>query len=360
MDPWVTLDPPMPARPATQPGGRTDRSRELVTRRLAEGTKRGDLVGHLELAAELGGLVPRPAAGDTATLWSTLATLGAHDLQLARAVEPHLDALAILDEAGGDTPAGADRSATWGVFAAEGPGARLSARRHGERWVLDGTKPWCSLASHLSHALVTAWIDDETRGLFALDLRDPAVRTGEDDEQWVPRGLPDVVSTPIEVDGAPAAPVGAPGWYLRRDGFAWGGIGVAAVWYGGSIGLARRLARPAGRELDQVGHLHLGAVDQHLTAARAALAGAAAVVDSGAASGAAAAALATRVRSIVVAAAEGVLAACEHALGPGPQVGEAAYAAALADLRLYLRQHHAERDLAALGRHAEQEGPWWT
>ena len=29
-------------------------------------------------------------------------------------------------------------------------------------------------------------------------------------------------------------------------------------------------------------------------------------------------------------------------------------------MRLYLRQHHAERDLAALGRQTEQEGPWWT
>lgn len=361
MDPWVSLDPPMPARPGARPGvqpdDRDDRSRELVTRALAGGTKRGDLVGHLELAAELGAIVPRPTSGATATLWAALATMGAHDLQLARAVEPHLDALAILDEAGVSTPA--EPGATWGVFAAEGPGVRLSARRDGERWVLEGTKPWCSLASHLSHALVTAWVDGRTRGLFALDLRDPAVRTGEHAEQWVPRGLPDVVSTPIEVDDAPATPVGAPGWYLERDGFAWGGIGVAAVWYGGAVGLARRLAQPAGRELDQVAHLHLGAVDQHLTAARAALAEAAAVVDSGTVRGPAAAALATRVRSVVVAAAEGVLGACEHALGPGPQVGEASYAAALADLRLYLRQHHAERDLAALGRHAEQEGPWW-
>ena len=359
MDPWVSLDPPMPAGAgararADEPGG----ARELVTGALADGTKRGDVAGHLELAAALGAAAPRPASGSTATLWESLATLGAHDLQLARAVEPHLDALSILDEAGVGVAAGP--GATWGVFAAEGPGIRLVARRDGERWLLEGTKPWCSLASHLSHALVTAWVDDRTRGLFALDLRDPAVRTGEHAERWVPRGLPDVVSTPIEVEGAAVTPVGAPGWYLERDGFAWGGIGVAAVWYGGTVGLARRLAQPAGRELDQVAHLHLGAVDQHLTASRAVLAEAAAVVDSGRVTGSAAAALATRVRSVVVASAEGVLAACEHALGPGPQVGDASYAAALADLRLYLRQHHAERDLAALGRQAEQEGPWWT
>ncbi|MEN8708041.1 MAG: acyl-CoA dehydrogenase [Nocardioides marinisabuli] len=347
MDPWVPLAPHAvaPHEPWQQ------RVRDAL------GTfKRGDLVGHLELAAELGPAAPRPAGGATRGLWELLATLGAHDLQLARAVEPHLDALAILDEAGSGAPTGS----AWGVFAAEGPGARLTARPAGEGWVLEGTKPWCSLAAHLSHALVTAWVDDETRGLFALDLRGPGVRTAGSDGSWVPRGLPDIVSTAIEVDGAGATPVGGPGWYLRRDGFAWGGIGVAAVWYGGAVGLARRLARPAGRPLDQVGHLHLGLVDQHLTAARATLAEAAALVDAGAVSGHEAAALATRVRSVVAAAAEGVLASCEHALGPGPQVGDAAYAAGLADLRLYLRQHHAERDLAALGRGSDEHGAWWS
>ncbi len=354
MDPWVSLTP------SPDPGTGTDPCHGALTRALTRGlgaeVKRGDLVGHLELAAALGERAPRPASGRTRLLWELLATLGAHDLQLARTVEPHLDALAILDEAGVDAPDGA----TWGVFAAEGPGARLTARPDGDSWRLEGTKPWCSLASHLSHALVTAWVDDETRGLFALDLRDAAVRTGEHRDLWVPRGLPDVVSTPIEVDGARAAPVGGPGWYLRRDGFVWGGIGVAAVWYGGAVGLARRLARPGGRPLDQVGHLHLGLVDQHLTAARAALAEAASLVDGGDVSGDRAAALATRVRSVVAAAAEGVLASCEHALGPGPQVADAAYAAGLADLRLYLRQHHAERDLASLGRSLDEHGAWWS
>ncbi|WP_104082010.1 hypothetical protein [Cryobacterium sp. Y11] len=35
---------------------------------------------------------------------------------------------------------------TWGVFAAEMPGALLTATRFGDRWRLDGSKPWCPLA----------------------------------------------------------------------------------------------------------------------------------------------------------------------------------------------------------------------
>ena len=59
-------------------------------------------------------------------LWDALATLGAADLTVARVVEPHLDALAILQEAGG-TEVRPPAAAVWGVFAAEGGGGRLSA-----------------------------------------------------------------------------------------------------------------------------------------------------------------------------------------------------------------------------------------
>jgi alkylation response protein AidB-like acyl-CoA dehydrogenase len=316
--------------------------------------------GWLEVAARLGLDAPLPGEGRTADLWSLLATLGATDLQLARAVEPHLDALAILGEAraaGHASPVVA--GATWGVFAAEGPGTRLSVVRSETGWRLTGTKPWCSLADRVSHALVTAWVNDERRGLFAVDLRDEGVTTAPRPEDWSPRGLVDVVSLPVEMQDVPATPVGPPGWYLRRDGFAWGGIGVAAVWYGGAVGLARRLARPRGRERDQVSHLHLGHVDAGLAAARALLGEAATAVDEGRASGEDGAAWALRVRAVVAETCEGVLRAAEHDLGPGPQVAEPEHAARLADLRLYLRQHHAERDVAALGRHVEERGGSW-
>lgn len=315
--------------------------------------------GWAESARDLGAVLPRPGVGRTVELWEVLATLGSVDLQLARAVEPHLDALAILEEAaasGHDVVA--VPGASWGVYAAEGAGTRLVARPVGGGWRLDGTKPWCSLAGRLSHALVTAWVDDASRGLFAVELGHRGVEVSGE-EAWCARGLREVVSGPVTMGDVPARAVGPPGWYLERDGFAWGGIGVAAVWYGGAVGLARRLLGPRARPRDQVSHLLLGEVDQRLHAARAALHRAAVEVDSGRASGPAGAVAATRTRAVVADACEAVLAAVGHELGPGPLVSEPDHAAREADLRVYLRQHHAERDLAALGRLVlEQEVSW--
>ena len=66
----------------------------------------------------------RPGAGRTAAPVVGAGDGGAADLTVARVLEPHLDALAILAQAG--VPAD---SGTWGVFAAEGPGEPLRATR---------------------------------------------------------------------------------------------------------------------------------------------------------------------------------------------------------------------------------------
>jgi alkylation response protein AidB-like acyl-CoA dehydrogenase len=273
--------------------------------------------------------IPRPGEGSTLERWAALASLGAVDLSVARAVEPHLDAAAILAEAG--RPDLAPPGSTWGVFAAEGPGVRVEARTgdNDAGWTLSGTKPWCSLAAELTHSLVTAWVDEKRRGLFAVGLQAPAATATN--EPWVPHGLANIPSNGVVFDNATADAVGDVGWYLRRDGFAWGGIGVAAIWYGGAVGVLRRLQDQARERVpDQLGRYHLGRAD---------------------------AALALRVRTVVHDAAETVLRSADHALGPGPLVRVASYADRVADLRLYLRQHHAERDVAALGA-TTLDDPW--
>lgn len=301
----------------------------------------------LALARQAGAELPVPGQGDTLALWESLATLGAVDLTVARVLEPHLDALAILAEARSPSP---DRESVWGVFAAEGGAGRLDASSSGGEWTLTGQKPWCSLADRLSQALITAWVDDERRGLFAVDLAHPGVGS-LDQSPWVARGLSQVHSTGLDLHGVPAKAVGGPGWYLERPGFAWGGIGVAAVWYGGAVALARRLrAASTSREPDQLALAHLGAVDVALARARAVLVDAARVVDGPAVDPASASILALRVRQVVADTAEEVLDRCGHALGPAPLAREEEHARRVADLSLYVRQHHAERDAAALGR----------
>ncbi|MET0434019.1 MAG: acyl-CoA dehydrogenase family protein [Cellulomonas sp.] len=303
----------------------------------------------------------RPGAGSTAALWELLATLAAHDLAVARAVEPHLDARAILDQAG-RTGAVEATATTWGVYAAEGPGPALTATAVDDGWLLEGTKPWCSLAGDLDAALVTARLadDDARRGLFAVDLRAPEVQPV--DAPWPSRGLAEIPSTPVRFDRARATLVAEGAWYLDRPGFWWGAIGVAACWFGGAVGVARRLhAHAAARPDDRLLAMHLGAVDERLAAARVVLADAAARVDaSGAATRggldpepeearAAGRVLAKRVRATVGRTCEDVLRLAGHALGPGPLTQEPEHAKRVADLEVYVRQQHAERDDASLG-----------
>ena len=312
---------------------------------------------HLLLAADLGQGVALPASGRTRQRWELLASVAAVDLTAARVLEAHLDALAILAEAELSSMAGP--GTTWGVFAAEGPGVRLDAvDQPGTGWVVTGTKPWCSLAGRLTHALVTAHVSGGRR-LFSVPLRHPGVTVEPD--AWHARGLVDVPSGPVHFVEVPARPVGETGWYLTRPGFAHGGIGVAACWYGGAVGLARALARSLdARPPDQMAYWHLGQVDLALGAARQALAAAAVEVDAGRAEGGVGEILALRTRSTVAAAAEGTITTAGHALGPAPLTLDAEHAARVADLTIYLRQHHAERDVARLGEmlHGRARLPW--
>ncbi len=326
-----------------------------------------DLDRALGLARHLGTVVPALAEGETLRRWESLATLGAADLTVARVVEPHLDALAILHEAHREqrpAPIELPPEAVWGVYAAEG-GARLQAGPTGDGWRLSGDKPWCSLADRVTHALVTAWVDRERRGLFLVDLRSPGVDAMAAPVPWAARGLTQVRSTGLSFSDVAAVPVGEPGWYLERPGFAWGGIGVAAVWYGGAVAVARRMREAAlAREPDQIALAHLGAVDVALARARAVLVDAATVVDGSVVSPAAANRLALRVRHTVADSAEEILLRAGHALGPAPLAHEEQHARRVGDLTLYLRQHHAERDAAVLGRSTlddstQGEWSWW-
>ncbi len=207
-----------------------------AARRIGE-----DVPTAVKLARRVGERLPLPGRGDTARRWAALAELAEGSLTVARVAEPHVDALAILSEADQLVPGVRDLS--WGVFAAEAPGHRLVADvgRDGSA-MLSGIKPWCSLAAQLDAALVTAHVGSR-RQLFRVDLRAEGVCV-QPSAGWVARGLRAVTSVAVSFDDVPAVAVGEPEWYLNRPGFAWGGIGVAACWYGAARALyAAMLAR---------------------------------------------------------------------------------------------------------------------
>jgi hypothetical protein len=107
-------------------------------------------------------------------------------------------------------------------------------------------------------------------------------------------------------------------------------------------------AAAALRERDAHALAHLGAVDAELFAAWSSLQTAASLVDASPDVDAQRLALATR--AVVERAATSVIGRVGRALGPTPLATDGAHARRVADLQVYLRQSHAERDLEALGR----------
>jgi len=300
--------------------------------------------------------LPHPGTGNTSARLSALIALGAADCVLARLGEGHADALAILEELGGPDP-GAGR--LWGVWAAQPPGvAGLEAHFRDEEWWVDGEKPYCSGAAACDSALVTASTSLGTQ-LFAVDLRQSGVEAL--DGTWPAVGMAGSDSRSVRFQRVAAVAVGPPGAYVDRPGFWYGAVGVAACWMGGAMGVAGTLTQAAlERDLDQHALAHLGAVDGALTAMHAVLQEAARDIDldpedrRGRAS-----LIARRARTVVEWGSSLVLNRVGRALGAGPLTQNAAHSRRVADLTVYLRQSHAERDLVAHGKQLLEVGVDW-
>ena len=293
--------------------------------------------------------LPLPGSGQTAKRWRKLAAFAEIDVAAGRLAEAHADATAILAELGGEPPKPGE---LWAVWAAESAEVTLTVDEADGVAKLTGTKSWCSGAGLCTHALVTAHHPDGDRGLYAVDLRCPEVAPLED--CWRNAGMKDADTRSVQFSGAAATSAGAPGDYLQRVGFWYGAIGVAACWLGAARGVAAALYRAVADEHDSAAHdghaqAHLGAVDAALAAADAVLIAAACQVDAGP-DCARAELIARRARAVVETAVEETLARTGRALGPAPLVTNAEHARRVADLTIYVRQSHAERDLAALGR----------
>jgi hypothetical protein len=299
--------------------------------------------------------VPLPGRGATAQRWRVLAGLAADDLDVARLAEAHLDALAIVDELHGPASTQNISGQRWAVWAAEPPNGRVDAeQRAHQQWRLTGIKRWCSGAHACTHALITAHAADGNR-LFAVDLSDDGVRAGLG--SWKGLGMAGSGTEDVEFVAVPAVPIGAPRAYLDRVGFWYGAIGVAACWYGGAAAIGRPLWEAARKgSLNPHARAHLGAIDSALAAAGALLQETAAAADRAgdpAASDATSVQMwrrrALRVRAVVEAAATTTIDRVGRALGPRPLATDAAHSHRVTDLTVYLRQSHAERDLAVLG-----------
>ncbi|ALG15408.1 acyl-CoA dehydrogenase [Kibdelosporangium phytohabitans] len=299
------------------------------------------MITHLRAIIAEGGLeLPLPGGGDTISRWAALARLGRRDLPLARLAEGHADALAILAEAGRKPVP----EALYGVWAARSGGAGAALRGR----TLNGTVRFCSGARHLDRALIAALDDDGHSVVLDVDLADDRVASVPG--TWVPVGMdasdsPDVVVDDLEVSDDMV--VGSPGFYLRRPGFWQGGIGVAAVWLGGAAGVLDDVVAGLS-DPDPHQSAHVGALHTAIRSTEALLVHAASAVDGAPAGDHKL--LAWTCRAAAERTAWDVLDRAPRVTGPTPMCRDRRFAQRLADLQVYVRQHHAEKDLAAIGR----------
>lgn len=294
--------------------------------------------------------LPLPGGGRTGARWESLAAWGAHDLVLARLAEGHVDAVAVLVEADHTVPAGR----LLGVWASASQGTGLAAEPDGDGWRLEGTLRFASGARVLDAALVTA--DSPTgRLLVTLPLDDERVRPVN--RSWQAVGMDDSDSLDVTVAGVrvgPQAVVGTSGFYSSRPGLAVGGVGVAAVWWGGARGVvdAVRTAlvsrRPTPHQL-----AHLGACVSAVQRGATLLDAAADAVERDPSGDHIR--LALHVRHEVEQVVEEVLRRAGRITGATPLCRDAGYARRVADLTVYVRQQHAEADLERLGTLAMEE-----
>ncbi|OAE56814.1 acyl-CoA dehydrogenase [Achromobacter xylosoxidans] len=302
--------------------------------------------------------LPLPASGRTRERWQALARVAAADLSLAKLFEGHTDALAILAEL--QTPSGPTlTNSRWAVWCAEPPDHRvqITPRADGSA-VLYGVKAWCSGAASVTHALVSGWNPAGEPCLVAVAMAQDAVKVT--DAGWHAVGMRAAASVDVVFNHAPCTLVGKPGDYVRRPGFLHGGAGVAACWYGGLVRIAQslRAALPVA-SADPHRLAHLGAVDVALAQARAVLRETAAEIDAHPRQSCAMAC--ARARLAVEAAAAVVVERAARALGAGPLCRDAGFAQVMADLPVFIRQSHAERDQAAHGQALlNVEGDRWA
>lgn len=314
-------------------------------------TTAGEL--ELELRRQLarGALtLPDPASGRTAERHARLLAVGRADMQVARVAEAHTDAVSILHEAGLSERPGT----LYGVWAAEDPACALDLNDRAERagdFVLTGTKAFCTGAAMLDRALVTVRRDGVAH-LIDVDVRDERVTF--DDSGW---RTPAFAATSTSVvtfhdyQGSASDIVGSPGWYLDRVGFWHGACGPASCWAGGAIGLVDHAVDVAGlKSADPHRAAHVGALAALRWQLEALVETAGHQIDTQPGGTSAAMQRALMLRHNVERAATAILDLYGRALGPRPLIQDSEIVRRVAEVQLYIRQHHDEHDLESIGR----------
>lgn len=316
----------------------------------AASTARHDIV---PLRARLDRLIdgdvhlPLPGHGHTLARWQALARVAREDLALVKLYESHFDAVAILREL--DPAVTVPRGTVHAVWASEARHDPIRLRATTGReggFVVDGRKSWCSGASVVDRALMTAVDGDGQRRIVEVDLSSAGITI--DTDRWHAVGMRATGSFDVVCAAVPVRVIGPVDGYLARPGFWHGGAGIAACWHGAAAAIGTRVRDlQAGRD-DVHALAHLGAIDAALAASAALLRETADAIDRSPRQDAGRIVL--RVRGAVADLCELVIHHAGRAIGPGPFCHEGDLAQRVADLPIFMRQSRAEHDRVAQAR----------
>ncbi len=287
--------------------------------------------------------LPLPGSGGTVARHRLLAEFARRDVSLARLVEAHTDAIAILFEAGRQPV----KNALYGVWASETPRQGIRVERRNSGIYISGTKAFCSGAGIVDRALVSIQTPDHL--LADIDLRGNSESISLSSSGWIATAFAETNTAAAEFNNLPISGedlIGPAGWYILRPGFWNGACGPAACWAGGAAGLMDyALAHPP---KDPHGLAHLGAMHAAAWAMFSCLEKAGREIDAAPRDRDGAKIRALSLRHIVERLCADILERFGRAYGPRPLAFDAAISRRFQEVELYLRQCHAERDLESL------------
>jgi hypothetical protein len=288
--------------------------------------------------------IPLPGSGGTAERHRRLMEVAREDVSLAKMMEAHWDAVAILAEAGREAVPGQ----LYAVWASEMPGKGLRLETEGNGYRVWGEKRFCSGAGLVDRALMS--VGETERRLVEIDLRANAGRLRIDGSGWKTAAFALTSTSTIVFEDAvveAGGSIGATEWYVERPGFWHGACGPAACWAGGALGLvdwALESRRKDAHTLAHRGALHAAGWEMQVC-----LEAAGREIDAAPGDAKGAMRRALTVRHVVEQACTDVLRRFARAYGAHPLAMDAEASRRYQEVDLYLRQSHAERDLEALG-----------
>lgn len=301
--------------------------------------------------------LPQPGQGNSWARLSALMEFGSYNLNVAKLLESHFDAISIMEEA-----RFSPEIAVYAVWASKFGGKHLSGHRVGDRWQIQGDIAFASGISAIDFAIVPVATD---AGEYLFQIPKSSIKS-IDSSMWNTSGmeLSDTAWVTVEALLHDSNRVGPANFYLNRRGFWPGGIGVAACWLGGAIGVFEtwQAASSKRKFSDPHDQAYRGKAYSSIKSSSVYLKALGDLIDDPLAQVSDLRREALSIRHQVDQTCSELISNSMRAQGPILMIQDAEHSARCMDLQIFTRQCHAEKDLVALSKELDCldfKGEWF-